>query len=244
MASLKRQQREIAAILSQAQNIFEQLVSQSSGKAKEEFVGLYGKWVKENLDKALAEIESLRVEKVIASRNERKNTADIFETCIDRAVAAIEGSHGVKYSINELFKYKPDYSAQEITALGKITRQCDRALLRLKIFRSPTLSIITSGWLWATIVIVAILSIPVYRYGWLYFQPIVEHQSTSQHEIIRQQVKSDIAVIQAQARAPEKSILERSSSTAKAIWDLMSTIPKIVSALAAAWSVILIWVRR
>lgn len=244
MTSLKSQQKEIVNILSQAQNIFERLVSQSSSKAKEEFVGLYGKWVKENLNKAIAEIEALKVDKVIASRNERKSTSDIFENYIDRAVAAIKDTHGVKYSINELFKYKPDYSAQQITELGRITRQCDRALLRLKIFRSPALSIITSGWLWATIVIVAILSIPVYRYGWLYFQPIVEHQSTSQHEIIRQQVKSDIAVIQAQARAPEKSILERSSSTANAIWDLMSTIPKIISALAAAWSVILIWARR
>ena len=244
MASLKSQQKEIANILSRAQNIFEQLVNQSSGKAKEEFVGLYGKWVKENLNKALAEIESLRVEKVTASRNERRNTSDIFENYIDRAVAAIEDSHGVKYSINELFKYKPDYSAQQITALGKITRKCDRALLRLKIFRSPTLSIITSGWLWATIVIVAVLSIPVYRYGKLYLQPIVANQSTSKHEIIQQHLKSDIAVIQAQATAPEKSILERSSSTVKAIWDLMSTIPKIISALAAAWSVILIWARR
>ena len=55
--------------------------------------------VKENLNKALAEIESLRVEKVTASRNERRNTSDIFENYIDRAVAAIEDSHGVKYSI-------------------------------------------------------------------------------------------------------------------------------------------------
>ena len=44
MASLKSQQKEIVNILGQAQNIFERLVSQSSGKAKEEFVGLYGKW--------------------------------------------------------------------------------------------------------------------------------------------------------------------------------------------------------
>ena len=244
MASMKSQQKEIVAILGLAQEIFERIINESSGRAKEAFVGLYRKWVKENLSKALAEIEAIKVEKVIASRNERRSTPDIFENHIDHAVAAIEHTHGVKYSINELFKYKTEYSAQQITGLGKITRQCNRALLRLKIFRSPTLSIITSGWLWATIVIVAILSIPIYRYGKIYFQPIIEHQSTSQHEIIQQQVKSDIAVIQAQARAPERSILDRSSSTVKAIWDLMSTIPKIISAIAAAWSVILIWLRR
>ena len=244
MASLASQQQNLKLALGEAINEFARIAEHSSGRIRQELSGLYGKWVKESFEKALAETKSIDVDKVLALREGRKTTSEVFESPIDRALSSLRDAHGAKYSINELLKNKQDLSADQIRKLGRLSRLSDKAIRRLRIFRSPALSLFTSGWLWISILSIAVLSVPTYRYGETILASMSSQQATTPQEAVEKQLKADVAVIRAQTKLPEKNFVERSSATVKAIWELMDTIPKIINAVAAAWSVLLLWMRR
>ena len=245
MASLFAQKEGLREVLEQAHAAFRELADRSSGKAGEELRGLYGGWVLENLDQSAAIVRAIDVEKVKALREERQTTAPVFESKIDAAVKRLKDTHGVKYSIAELFKNKASFSAEEIRGLGRVLRLTERALRRFTIFRSRSWSLLTNGWLWIGLLVIALVSIPAYRYGVVYFQSsTTAHASVAPKDAVLKQVEADATLLQTRAREPEKSFLSRTAAVAKDIWTLMDTIPKIFTALSGFWGILLLWMRR
>lgn len=244
MASLANQRQCLLKNLHTAQTIFDGFAEGSSGKARQELQHLYGQWVKEKLSEASRNIASIDIEKVLALREAKQTTEPVFEEKIDAAVECLTNDNGVKYSINKLFEHKVDYSADEIQKLGRVLRLTDKVLHRIAIFRSSILSLLTSGWVWVGILLLALLTIPVYRYGEVYLQSTDSSQRESIHMVIATQVEKDIGAIHDRAMGPNKSIIERSAKVVKAVWDITDTIPKIVNTLVAAWGFVLLWLRR
>lgn len=244
MASLVTQKENLLTVLGTALAVFDGVVEKSSGKAGEELRGLYGGWIKEGLTEAKAEIGAIDIDKVRALRETKQTTEPVFESHIDSAARCLKDNKGVKYSINKLFEYKQQYSADEIRKLGRILKLADNALRRTTILRSPRLSLLTSGWLWVCLLAVALLAIPAYRYGSVYLHSASGAQSSPAREVVVKQIERDMDTVQVRAKEPNKSTLERSASVVKAVWDLMDTIPKIITALSAVWGIVLLWFRR
>ena len=65
MASLASQQQNLKLALGEAIKEFARIAEHSSGRIGQELSGLYGKWVKESFEKALAETKSINVDKVL-----------------------------------------------------------------------------------------------------------------------------------------------------------------------------------
>lgn len=244
MASLESQKTQIVTTLNDALQRFEGLVGASAGKASQELTGLHGNWVKDNLTAAALAIREIDTDKVIALRSARQSTEPVFESHINAALRALQDSYGVSYSINKLFEEKIHFDANQIRTLDKVQALGGKACRRLKIFRSRQLSLLASGWLWVGMLAIALLSFPIYRYGAVALQARQAAETQSLSEVVQKQVQTDIGTVQAKAKSPEKNVVERTSSTVKAIWDLMDTIPKIINAIAGVWAFILLWLRR
>lgn len=244
MASLAAQKEGLLATLEEARSKFSDIADRSTGKASEELRGLYGGWVLEKLREAASAIHSIDVEKVKALREERQTTVPVFEAHIDEAIECLVATHGVKYSLDQLFKKKVHFSAEEIRGLGRVLRLTERAHRRCKIFRSRTWSRLASGWLWMGLLAVALLSIPTYRYAAVYLQSSSAASTSERTDAVVKQVEADVAGVQARASEPEKSLLSRAAAIVKDIWTLMDMIPKIFAALSGLWAVVLLWLRR
>jgi hypothetical protein len=243
MTRLKSQRHTLIATINSALTTFRHLAAASSGKAKEHLDGLYGTWVIQKLTAALSAIEAVDVEQVRAVRYAKQSTYAVFESHIDAARSALRGQYGVTDSISELFKHTADYSANQIHQLGRVLRLTQVARRRLRVFRSRSLSLVTSGPFWVLLFMLAILTIPIVRYGSVYWQTPKASASSIDAAIARR-VRMDADSVRSQASAPDKPLIERTASTVKAIWELIDTVPKIVSALVAAWGMILLWLRR
>ena len=93
--------------------------------------------------------------------------------------------------------------------------------------------------------VIALLTIPAYRYGSVYLQSNATSQGgASRQELVALQVERDVGVIQARAKQADKTPLERTAAVVKDVWAIMDTIPKIITALSGAWGVVLLWLRR
>ena len=124
-------------------------------------------------------------------------------------------------------------------------RLTERALRRFTIFRSRSWSLLANGWLWIGLLVIALVSIPTYRYGVVYFQSFtVAQMPVAPKDAVLKQVEADATLLQTRAREPEKSVLSRTAAVAKDIWTLMDTVPKIFTALSGFWGVLLLWLRR
>ncbi len=244
MASLASQKRNLELTIQKAALQFDALVKGSSGRAKEELVGLRGRWVTEKLDKSLSELKSIDIDKVLALRESKRSTDSVFESLINEAVRLLKDTNGVKDLLNELLENKKELSASEIRQIGKISKLADNALRRLKIFKSRKLSLLTSGWLWLFVLVIALLSIPIYRYGQIALSSISSHQTSNVSDVVKGQISTDIAKIQALRQHPDKSSLDQVTTTVKNVWDFIDTIPKIINAIAGFWGIFLLWLRR
>ena len=71
------------------------------------------------------------------------------------------------------------------------------------------------------ILVLALVSIPVYRYGMVYFAVSSGADAGApRKELVIKQVEKDVDAIQASAKAPNKSVLERSAAVMKDVWTL------------------------
>ena len=242
MANLARQKEKLLSLFDRALEASRELESGKGAGAG--LRDLYRGWLKDGLTKAKQEVNMIDTSKVDALRKAKQTTEPVFESHIDQADTFLKSTKGVKYAIKELFKEKQDYSADEIRKLHRVSKLTDQTLRRMAILRSRALSLITSGGLWICILAVALMTIPVYRYGAIYLQSRKSVAEGTPRGAVAEQAQRDINVIQAKATEPNKSVLERSASVAKDVWTLVDTIPKIITALSAAWGLMIIWFRR
>jgi hypothetical protein len=244
MSRVSSQKQKLIGTIGSALSTFDQLTAASAGRAKEHLHRLFGQWVREGLTAARTSIEAIDVQKVLELRQINQTTHAVFQSHIDTATSALQGKpSGVICSIAELFKHTVDFSAHEIRQLGRVLQLSKAARRQAKILRSRSLSFVTSGGFWVLIAAASVLAVPVYRYGSAYWRAH-EASASTVGAVVSTQVRKDVEFVRSQATAPDKPLIERSASTAKAVWDLVDTVPKIFNALVGAWGILLLWLRR
>jgi hypothetical protein len=245
MASLAKQRQVVLNLLERASAAFKRLAEESTGAAAENFKGLYGGWVCRGLTDATEHVRQIKPEVVRDLRKAGQPTHPVFETHLSAAKSALRDQHGTLYSVDELFKKSADYSAYQIRGLDLVKKSVGKALRRMTILRSRLLSVLTSGLFLSALLVLALISIPAYRYGSVYLHArMIAATAVTPQEAVSAQAQRDFTKVQSNAQHADKSPLKRTADVLKDVWTLMDLVPKILTALSAVWGVVLLWLRR
>jgi hypothetical protein len=243
MANLSKQRDTIIRLIDDSLKQQATLEKLTTPNAAGQVSELHIRWIRERLESARQILSEIDVEKVFELRAANKDTIENLESPIDDARSKYYENYGIKPLISAEFENSKKHSSATIKTLRTLDEIANRTLRRLTIMRSRWLSRATSGWLWCTLLIIALLSIPVYRYTPIYLESLRNGHAAATATTVAKFDKDREQIISSQS-TPGKSLLEKSASTVKDIWTLMDTIPKIFNALCGIWAGLLLWMRR
>lgn len=185
--------------------------------------------LKDGFEDVLNILKDINVERVIFLRKNKEDTTLEWRNKISICHDKVENYSytGISGRIKELINDKviPNSAHKDLTDLNKLRQKLQQAL---SIAKYRYLQFLTSWWLWGAVLLIALISIP------LFYLVILHNPDENLGALVQHDVHQKAQTIRAIAEKPGQSFLDKATEISKQLSQFVHTIPKLLAGIGVA----------